>query len=361
MAGALPASGTGSALPPVLPARVEDAPRLYEQSLRERFESSLRQRGEVPGDRLVSLLALGGGSIAGGIGGALLGRRLGHGLLGGVLGGVLLGGGALFGTLLPNLLREPRDADGTLPRPRLDESEVRALVATETDRKRDTWRTGMSLERLRNAHLSNTAEQLRIALAGDYNSLEGDVRLEHGVPVMSHDRGGEGALLFADWARIAMATGKHLRIDLKEAAAIDQVSALLHQLGVPDGQVTINLSTGMPFSDADAERSTLERIRGAHPGALIGFNVPDSIMGSPIVAAIDAATAIGGQTQVSLAIDQATPTIIGRLRTAGIHVGIWNDPQRDPVDDPASTRRELREMGVDGLVDLRSADAELQL
>jgi hypothetical protein len=237
---------------------------------------------------------------------------------------------------------------------------VRSRVAAEPDRARDTWRGGSPAE-LRNAHITNTAEQLRVALAGDYNALEGDVRLEHGVPVMSHDAGGEDALLFADWARIGAATGKHLRIDLKEAAAIDQVSALLDRLGVPDEQVTLNLSTGMPFSDADVERGVLARIRAAHPDALIGFNVPDSVLGAPIGDATRAASSIGGPTMISLAIDQVDPQLVQRLHAAGVHVGVWNDPVTDPVADPAATLRSLRDQGIDGMVDLRSADAELQL
>jgi hypothetical protein len=209
--------------------------------------------------------------------------------------------------------------------------------------------------------MSNTAEQMRIALAGDYNSIEGDVRLERGVPVMSHDPGGEDALLFADWLRIGIASGKHLRIDFKEAAALDQVSALLERMRVPDGQVTLNMSTGSPHMDSDATLATVERVRAAHPHALIAFNVPPSPLGAPYDAVSDAAKRIGGPTQVALEIEEATPDRIRQMRDAGMFVGIWNDVAVHPVEDVSATVRKLRDLGANGLVDLRTADDPLQL
>jgi hypothetical protein len=344
-----------------LSARIDDAPRLYEQSMRERLFSSIRQRVQDPSQLLGSIGALGAGTLGGVLGGRFLGARMGgHGLLGGVLGGVLLGGAALGASLLPNLLGDRRDADGSLPRPRLDDATIRELVAAETDRDRDAADLGAGPDQLRNAHVSNTVEQLRMAMAGDYNSLEGDVRLEHGVPVMSHDPGGAGAVLFADWLRVGVATGKHLRIDFKEAAAIDQVSAMLHELDVPDEQVTLNLSTGDPISDSDVERGTLERLRAAHPNALIGFNLPKLRLGDPDAPLLAAARAIGGPTQISIAIGDAYPERITELLDAGVHVGVWNDPKTDPVRDPRATTERLRRMGVDGLVDLRRADDPMQ-
>jgi hypothetical protein len=357
------AAVSGGVIPAVVPVRVDGAPTLYEPTFQERLESSIVHRATDPGERLQSIAALGAGTIGGALGGRWLGSKLGgHGLLGGILGGVLGGAAALGATLLPNLLRDARSADGVLPRPRLDASEVRALVGHETDRARDAWTLGDGPEAMRNAHMSNTAEQLRIALEGDYNSLEGDVRLEHGVPVMSHDRAGAHALLFADWLRVGLATGKHLRIDFKEAAALDQVSALLKRMHVPDEQVTLNVSTGTPHMDSDVDLATLERVRAAHPKALIGFNLTPTLLGREPRAAVEAAArAIGGPTQVAIAVQDANPARIRELRDAGLFVGVWNDVSTHPVEDVAGTVAQLRERGANGLVDLRTAEDPLQL
>lgn len=355
---------SAGALSGIVPARVDGAPRLYEPTFRERLESSIMHRATDAGERWQSLAALGAGTIGGALGGRWVGARLGgRGLRGGILGGVLLGGAALGASLLPNLLRDPKVGDGALPRPRLTEDEIRRLVAAEDQTARDTWQLGAGPDQLRNAHITDTAEQLRIALEGDYNSIEGDVRLEDGVPVMSHDRGGEGALLFADWLRVGLASGKHLRIDFKEAAALDQVSALLERMQVPDEQVTLNMSTGSPTSESDVDLATLRRVRAAHPDALIGFNLaPSPVFGrEPTGAVIDAARAIGGPTQVALEVEEVTAARIAELRAAGLRVGVWNDVARNPVEDVPGTVDRLRALGADGLIDLRAADDPLQL
>jgi hypothetical protein len=97
-------------------------------------------------------------------------------------------------------------------------------------------------------------------------------------------------------------------------------------------------------------------MRAAHPDALIGFNLPKLRFGDPDAPLLDAARELGGPAQVSIAIGDATPERIAHLHDGGVFVGIWNDVASDPVENPDQAADRLRRMGVDGLVDLRSAD-----
>lgn len=210
---------------------------------------------------------------------------------------------------------------------------------------------------IRNAHYANTRAQLAYALAGPYNSVEGDVRVRNGVPVMQHDGDAAHDLTFEQWALLASRAGKHLRIDLKEPAALAQVADTLERLGIPAGTVTFNVGLATPFSkglSVDAVRA----LRGRFPLAWITLNLPLPL-GPGYLLASRAARAIGGdRLGVAVMAGLVHRGDIELLRRSFAAVNAWNLPLLGDPDVGAMTAK-LRAMGVNGMVDLRRRDDPL--
>ena len=210
---------------------------------------------------------------------------------------------------------------------------------------------------IRNAHYSNTRAQLAHALAGPYNSVEGDVRVRDGVAVMKHDAGAAYDLTFEQWALLASRAGKHLRIDIKEPAALAQVAATLERLGIPPGSVTFNVGLDTPWSKGTSVDS-IRALRARFPDAWITLNLPMPF-GPGYLLAVRAAKAIGGDhLGVAVMGGLAHRGDIQFLRGAFAVVNAWNLPLLgDP--DVAGMTAKLRAIGVNGMIDLRRKDDPL--
>jgi hypothetical protein len=262
----------------------------------------------------------------------------------------LLGGDVPGPELPPVPPRHP-----SLPNPVPSLADLARLAATAPDAER--FAPGSHPSMIRNAHYTNTRAQLAYALAGPYNSVEGDVRVRGGVPVMQHDSGAAHDLTFEQWALLASRAGKHLRIDLKEPAALPQVAATLERLGVPAGSVTFNVGLTTPWSKG-LRVEEVRALRERFPQAWITLNLPMPL-GPGYLLAVRAARAIGGERLgVAVMAGLVHRGDIALLRSAFAAVNAWNLPLLgDP--DVAKMTAKLRAIGVNGMVDLRRRDDPL--
>jgi hypothetical protein len=216
------------------------------------------------------------------------------------------------------------------------------------------WEDRASLAPAKNAHFTNTPNQLAYALQNEFNSLEGDIRMVGGIPRMAHDKGKTNGLSFADWAAIGARSGKMLRIDIKESSALGPVEQIVRSLNIPPHRITWNISVAMPKSDGNIPMSTALAIRNSYPESWISINVPsyDEKGYSTIV---KAGAEIGGKIAIALRADKATQPLIARMKQA-MTVNIWNDATQWWPRDIAALTAQLRSMGVDGMIDLRRPD-----
>ncbi|MCW2928390.1 MAG: hypothetical protein JWM86_2358 [Thermoleophilia bacterium] len=209
-----------------------------------------------------------------------------------------------------------------------------------------------------NAHYSNTRAQLGYALAGPYNSVEGDVRIKDGIPVMVHDAGGASDLTFEQWALLAHRAGKHLRIDLKEARALPQVASLLERIGVPSGSITFNVGIITPWSHATQSPDAIRALRARFPESWITLNLPVPLGPGFVLAERFARTLHDPRLGVAILAGLTTAADVRLLRRSFAVVNAWNLPQLGSTD-PATWTARLRAMGVNGMIDLRRRDDPL--
>jgi len=207
------------------------------------------------------------------------------------------------------------------------------------------WQAGTDIARARNAHVTNTAGELRTALSGPFDWLECDVRVRGGVLVTAHGSHDRRALHLRDWLRIAVASGRGIKLDVKEATALTALLYLVRESGADQASVIVNVPAG--------NGAAARRIRSVLPDCIVNLDpgpAPYTAAALERVAAV--ARSIGGQVMVPLDAQHVTPEVVRLARRAG-RVAIWNDPRRfDPGPVDAATKR-LRAMGVDGMVDLR--------
>lgn len=205
---------------------------------------------------------------------------------------------------------------------------------------------------MRNAHYANTRSQLAFALSGPYNTVEGDLRMRDGVPVMQHDDISRRDLTFEQWAILVHRAGKHLRMDFKEATALAPVEAILRRLGIPDDVLTFNVSAALPWSEGHVPVDDVVALRAHHPGSWITINlaVPD---GPVYRYAACVARRLGperlGTTVLAGFVNEPE---IRRLRSAFEFVNAWNVPSLKALDIATESAR-LRAIGVNGMLDLR--------
>jgi hypothetical protein len=211
---------------------------------------------------------------------------------------------------------------------------------------------------IRNAHYSNKRAQLAYALAGPYNSVEGDVRMRDGVPVMSHDPKAPVDLTFEQWAFLAARAGKHLRIDLKESRAIPAVTGILQRLGIESGRVTFNVGVLNPFASATTTLEVIRGLRTSFPEAWVTINLPLPLGPGYVLAERVARTLGPRHLGVAITAGLTFEHDVRLLRRSFEVVNAWNLPQLGNPDVAAMTAK-LRAMGVNGMIDLRRRDDPL--
>jgi hypothetical protein len=217
-----------------------------------------------------------------------------------------------------------------------------------------TWWQGRPLSEARNAHSTNTKEHFDEALKNGSNWLEGDVRKEiHGDTIeMRHDTGQESGdnLTLKEWLAKGKASGRGLKLDVKEGQHMDEIVREVREAGIPSERLMWNLG------DADMAKWG-PKLREQFPNSTMAINPTGSdgkISDGEVNRMIDLAKKAGPPTTFVVRFDRLTDSAIAKLKQHGT-VSVWNEmggvgvSERN-VDD---VTKRLRERGVDGVIDIR--------
>jgi len=221
------------------------------------------------------------------------------------------------------------------------------------------WWKGRPLSEARNAHSTNTREDFEHALAEGYNFLEGDVRQEINPPhalEMRHDKGHEPGdnLTLQEWLQAGKRSGRGLKLDVKEGQHLGRVLEEVERSGVPHERLMFNLG------DGDMDRWAAE-IRRRFPESTLAINPTGSLDGKQndgplqdwqVERMITLAQQGGAPVTFVVRHDLLTDAAIQKLREHGT-ISVWNSPSRGGVQDVAALTEQLRNRGVDGVIDLR--------
>jgi hypothetical protein len=216
------------------------------------------------------------------------------------------------------------------------------------------WAPGRPLSEARNAHVTNTPAEMRAALEGDYNFFEGDVRVRslngHRRAVMAHDVDQKEFLTLEEWVAVGVASGRGLKLDIKEGEALDEIAVRIAASRLPQERLILNFS----LDQFPPER--VRALRAAFPRAVFALNPKgghgDQYTPEQLDDLVAYTWAYGGPTIYPLRVDAVTAPIVARLEPHG-DVAIWNTPQRFAPADLAEATRKLRAMGVTSMIDLR--------
>lgn len=238
---------------------------------------------------------------------------------------------------------------------RLSDERMRQLLQLAQTRPDAAFELGDDFSQVRNAHLTNTLEQLQHALAQGYNMMEGDVRLDdHGRPVMAHSRRHQG-LLLEQWLQLTSATGRLMKLDFKDSDAAKPAVDLIRQQGIDPSRLVLNVTCvnwfGMDKMHPEQVRWLHEQLPEARIALAIG-KIPYSE--ATMEKAIEAAQAVAdpGKITFPLQAQHITPEVVRVLSEYG-SISAWNAPDfYDPPSIEAEQRR-LRSLGVTGMIDIR--------
>ena len=240
-----------------------------------------------------------------------------------------------------------RDQAGSLPAavPSLPVGERARLMQLASVNQSQRWNPAAGWAAARNAHVTNTVDELTAALNGAFNYLEGDVRSIDRIPVMRHGSADRVDMQLADWLAIGRVSGRGLKLDIKEQAAILPSVLLAREAGIDGGHLIINVSMS-------TDPIILMNVRQIYPGATVNLSPSDSLAPAVREQLKRAAAITRGPVMFPLRVDLVTQEVINDLAGHGA-IAIWNDPGIPGVVDVAALTRKLRDMGVDGMIDLR--------
>lgn len=200
----------------------------------------------------------------------------------------------------------------------------------------------------RNAHRTNTLDEMRAGLEGDHNWLEGDLRVRaDGTLVLSHDADKtDRGLTLDEWLRIGGASERGLKIDVKEPAALPGLLDAIAASGVPDGRIMLNV--------AGVSEREVREMRERFPDAWLALNPALSGHGyrdEDLEEVGRLADAAGGRIAFPVRWDCVDDRVIAALKPHG-KVSIWTDNSQGTPDNTEAERSRLIERGVDGVIDL---------
>jgi hypothetical protein len=242
---------------------------------------------------------------------------------------------------------------GPAPEQRLDPQTFNWLMRLAPTRPQLRWQPGADIAGARNCHRTNTGQELLAGLTGNFNWFEGDVRIERGTVIMAHDKGQSNGMSLAEWLTIGGRSGRGLKLDIKETAAILPAVQMAKAAGVPDGRLIVNVTVG-GGREVDVTSQQLAAIRAMYPGAIVNLSPGASSYSPGLMRTLGrVAQQVGGPVMFPLRWDLVGPNVIAALKPFG-KIAIWNSPANAPRDIPREIAR-LRAMGVDGMIDLRRA------
>lgn len=234
--------------------------------------------------------------------------------------------------------------------PASTDAELRALARARPELE---WVPGRDIASARNAHATNTRAELAEALLGDYDWLEADVRLgAAGLPVMQHARRDPVELDLRRWLAVTNPSGRGLKLDVKERAALPLVIDAVRDSGVDEHRLIMNVGA-WPAPE-------LASIRRAFPAAIINISPASDadLTSSDLVQLQVAARIVGGPVMFPIREDLLDAGVVHALRPYG-RVAAWNAPALTNPDGGSVQR--LRSLGVDGMIDLREPRDGLEL
>lgn len=243
-----------------------------------------------------------------------------------------------------------------------DEERDNLLELASTTAADEAGAAELPLNEQHNAHHSNTPEEMREALEGDYQWMEGDIRRDPAI--MAHDWQSDG-LSLRDWLAIGKESGRGLKLDIKEGESVDSVIEELQRADIPQDRLILNadVMAGPGGSGRNISPEQLQQLRDAFPEATIAIGAktgrtPEgtTYTEAQVEEMISLAEQIGGPVMFPLRAELVTPEIVERLSAHGT-VAIWNDPSTYPLSSDAdieAAEQRFRDMGVTGIIDLRS-------
>lgn len=167
---------------------------------------------------------------------------------------------------------------------------------------------------------------------------------------MRHDKGHESGdnLTLREWLTMGKASGRGLKLDVKEGRHIGSVLDEVAAAKIPSERLMFNLG------DSEMRKWSTE-IRTRFPDATLAVNPPaggGKLERSQIDAMIQNATLGGAPVTFVVRHDQLTDEAIQRLRVHGT-LSVWNAPGDIPGEKVDKVTSRLRRVGVDGVIDLR--------
>jgi hypothetical protein len=260
--------------------------------------------------------------------------------------------------------------------PKLDAKTYAALkrLASVTPKPNQTWSGDRPLADAKNAHRTNTPAEFQAALKGDYNYFESDIRLEGGLrglpglpglghreAICAHDPNATNGLSLSEWLALGKTSGRGLKLDIKQAAAVPEIIREVKAAGVDESKLLLNGDVGEhdgtaakllnAVQDNNFTVDDYKKLRAAFPKATIAM-APHNYDAKALDQAASWAKAVGGKITFPVELSSCTPELIKKLKPYG-QISIWNDPKSDPPADIAAETQRLRDMGVDGMIDLR--------
>lgn len=218
------------------------------------------------------------------------------------------------------------------------------------------WSNRYALEGTRNAHHSNTPAEMKEALEHDTHWLEGDVRMGPDGLEMRHDQGGPGGLTLDEWLQAGGASGRGLKLDVKEPQHMPAIMDEVEASGLPADRLMFNLSF-------DQMERWGPELRERFPEAILAINAPGGGLGPDQVdRMLSQGRALDGRghgqpdSRITYVMNetQVKPEVVSELETLA-PVSVWNSPGVAlPRDTSVRERRqELEALGVTGVIDLR--------
>jgi hypothetical protein len=209
-----------------------------------------------------------------------------------------------------------------------------------------------------NAHKTNTKEQFAEALKGHADWFEGDIRKElHGSRVeMRHDTGAESGdnLTLKEWLAKGKASGRKLKLDVKDSAELPEIIKEAKASGIPSHRLMFNLGDG-------ELKQYGAKIRKDFPNAVIAINTHESggekMDGAEVKRMLGFAKELGQPVAFVARYDRLTDDAIAKLKGHGA-ISVWNDTGHGSIKsgDVGGLVKGLRELGVDGVIDIRPTD-----
>ena len=248
--------------------------------------------------------------------------------------------------------------------PPVDDAGRLLLLARQVASPMTTWVAGSSWELASNAHRTNKVDEMERALRSDHNWFEGDVRVaEDGSLEMAHDMHDRGAgLTFEQWLAIGAASGRGLKVELKEPATFDAALAALERSGVDQQHLILNVPVAPAPGQQGLTDAQLVELRRRFPRATINLSPTGHHEYTPAVVAELARTArlVGGDVMFPMQWDLLTDDVIAGLRPFG-RVAVWSSTWWGTPSDPHAETAALRARGVTGMVDLATAGTGARL